>query len=59
MNIKRVCSVLQVELPVPPENNTNEPGHEKMCHVIFEQQRRRSACAFAQSDQRLCCSLLR
>ena len=36
----------------------------KMCHVmrkpvyaIYEQQRRRSSCATAQSDQRLCCSL--
>ena len=28
-----------------------------MSHVICEQQRRRSACASAQSDQRLCCSL--
>ena len=37
---------------------TLEPGHKKMCHVC-EQQRRRSACASAQSDQRLCCSLLR
>ena len=30
--------------------------HEKTCPC--EQQRRRSACAYAQSDQRLCCSLL-
>ena len=30
-----------------------------MPYVIREQQRRRSACASAQSDQRLCCSLLR
>ena len=30
-----------------------------MSYVIREQQRRRSACASAQSDQRLCCSLLR
>ena len=29
-----------------------------MSYVICEQQRRRSACASAQSDQRLCCSLL-
>ena len=33
---------------------TFEPGHEKMCHVICEQQRRKPACASAQSDQRLC-----
>ena len=26
-------------------------------HVVCEQQRRRSACASAQSDQHLCCSL--
>ena len=36
-----------------------EPGREKMCHVICEQQRCRSACASAQSDQRLCYSLVR
>ena len=34
-----------------------EPRHEKTCFCICEQQRRRSACASAQSDQRLCCSL--
>ena len=38
---------------------TYEPGHEKMCLMSCEQQRRRSACASAQSDQRICCSLLR
>ena len=32
---------------------TNEPGHEKTCLMSCEQQRRRSACASAQSDQRL------
>ena len=32
---------------------------ENVSYVICEQQRRRSACAFAQSDQRLCSSLLR
>ena len=31
----------------------------KLSYAICEQQRRRSACASAQSDQRLCCSLLR
>ena len=31
----------------------------KMCHAICEQQRCRSACVSAQSDQHLCCSLLR
>ena len=36
-----------------------EPRHEKTCYVICEQQRCRSACASAQSDQRLCCSLPR
>ena len=30
-----------------------------MSYVICEQQRRRSACASARSDQRLCCSLPR
>ena len=32
---------------------------EKPVYAICEQQRRRSACALAQSDQRLCCSLPR
>ena len=32
---------------------------EKPVYSICEQQRRRSACASAQSDQRLCCSLIR
>ena len=32
---------------------------ENVSYVICEQQRRRSACASARSDQRLCCSLLR
>ena len=32
---------------------------ENLFYVICEQQRRRSACAFVQSDQHLCCSLLR
>ena len=35
------------------------PDHAKMCHAICKQQRCRSDCAFAQSDQHLCCSLLR
>ena len=33
-------------------------SYENMPDTICEQQRRRSACASAQSDQRLCCSLL-
>ena len=32
---------------------------KNVSYVICEQQRRRSACASAQSEQRLCCSLLR
>ena len=32
---------------------------EHLSYAIFEQQKRRSTCAFAQSDQRLCCSLLK
>ena len=40
--------------------HVHEPGHEKTwSYVICEQQRPRSACASAQSDQCLCCSLLR
>ena len=34
-----------------------EPRREKTCFDICEQQRRRSACASAQSDQYFCCSL--
>ena len=36
----------------------NEPLREKTCFTICEQQRRRSICVSAQSDQRLCCSRL-
>ena len=36
-----------------------EPRHEKSCYATCEQQRRRSACVSAQSDQRLYCSLPR
>ena len=62
MNIE--TSYLSNMLKQNPSNvfiqQTYELGHEKMCpHVICEQQRRRSACASAQSDQRLCFSLLR
>ena len=39
------------------EHVTYEPRHEKPCFALCEQQRRRSACASAQPDQRLCCSL--
>ena len=34
-----------------------EPRHGKSVFALCKQQRRRSACASAQSDQRLCCSL--
>ena len=40
---------------------TYEPGDEKTCFMLYENnnlQRPRSACASAQSDQHLCCSLL-
>ena len=37
----------------------SEPRHEKTVFFLCEQQKRRSACASAQSDQRLYCSLLR
>ena len=40
-------------------NNKWATPWENVSYVICEQQRRRSACASAQSDQRLCCSLLR
>ena len=41
--------------------NSHKLNHvmRKPVHAICEQQRRRSACASAQSDQRLCCSLPR
>ena len=34
-----------------------EPHHAKTCFAICKHQRHRSACASAQSDQRLCCLL--
>ena len=37
----------------------HDPRHEKTCSCPIEQQRCRSASTFAQSDQHLCCSLLR
>ena len=40
-------------------NIENEPFMRKPIYAIYEQQRRRSACASMQSDQRLCCSLPR
>ena len=46
-----------VKMPAVDET-VYEPGHEKMCHDICEQQRHRSDCASTQSDQRLCCLLL-
>ena len=39
--------------------SSNEPGHEKPVPFIRGKWRRRWACAAAQSDQRLCCSLPR
>ena len=36
---------------------SSEPHHEKTVYAIREQQRRRSACASAQSDQSLRCAL--
>ena len=40
------------------EQNKWARSSENMSYAICEQQRRRSACASAQSDQRLCYSLL-
>ena len=37
----------------------NEPRLEKPGYALCEQQRYRSVCTSAQSDQRLCCSLFR
>ena len=37
-----------------------EPHHEKnLFYVLFERLRHRSTCTFVQSDQHLCCLLLR
>ena len=36
-----------------------KPRHDKTCFAICKKERRKSACASAQSDQRLYCSLLR
>ena len=42
-----------MDIPEIPEQN--EPRYKKTCFAICEQQRRRSPCASAQSDQHLCC----
>ena len=46
-------------MPWPPSHTIYEPHREKTCFDICEQQRCRSACASAQSDQHLCFSLPR
>ena len=44
---------------IPPKEMTQwARSCENVSYAICEQQRRRSACASSQSDQRLCCSLL-
>ena len=45
---------MQKLIKIPHRLLVFEPGHEKMSYVICEQQRHRSACASAQSDQHLC-----
>ena len=42
---------------VPSTHNDTSPVMRKPVFAICEQQRRRSACASAQSDQPFCCSL--
>ena len=50
-----------VNLLLQYQNFTVHLSHvmRKPVYAICEQQRHRSACAFMQSDQRLCCSMLR
>ena len=60
-------SVLKIHLPCATINDPCKMWvkvHMQLSHVtrkpvyaLCEQQRRRSACASAQSDQRLCCSI--
>ena len=52
------CATTEVRF-VPADKGACKLSHimRKPVYTICEQQRRRSACASAQSDQRLCCSL--
>ena len=56
MTSENIASCCSVSL-----NRWTKMSHvmRKPVYAIYEQQRRRSACASAQSDQRLCCSLPR
>ena len=49
------------DIPNVSLHHRNQMGHviRKPVYAICEEQRRRSACASAQSDQRLYCSLPR
>ena len=43
-----------------PRNALNEPHHEKTCFMLYANNKDADEpCASVQSDQRLCCSLLR
>ena len=54
-----VCNYLFLFLSVPLEGYNLSHVMTKLDFAICEQQRRRSAYASAQSDQCLCCLLLR
>ena len=49
----------QVDQSTTPEGKLSPHIMRKPVYAICEQQRRRSACAYAQSDQHLCCLLPR
>ena len=53
------CSISSITNSHDMARKTWARPWENVSYVKCEQQRRRSACASAQSDQRLCCSLLR
>ena len=58
MNIKKFSCYFRNVLLGMRFTSKYEPHHDKPAFAICEQQRHRSACAFALSDQHLCCSLL-
>ena len=55
-----VLEIMKLSSAHIPEIYYSDLSHmRKPVYAICEQQMRRSACASAQSDQRLCCSLPR
>ena len=61
---EKLCKATLALPYIMKSSKTFEPGHEKMCLMSYvnnkgaDQPAHPRACASAQSDQRLCCSLL-